>query len=137
MAGVRRLSEPPAAVAAARRVPAPASRVRVVLAWGAPAVAVAAIGATVFGRGVSLPHAPAPSEPLAQPGPPETARAAPSMAPAVVLSPLPAPSAPAPSVPSSARAPETKPATRAPATRSSSSADPLGVPGGILFDTRR
>jgi serine/threonine-protein kinase len=142
MASSRRASEaPPPPAAVVRRAPPAKRRVRVVVAWTAPAMAAAAIAGVILAQGPWHPHASAPGEPpgeaaqAAQPGPRETVAppAATSVASAVVLAPLPsiAPAA------SSARAPESKHATHAPAPRSSGSADPLGVPGGTLFDTRR
>jgi serine/threonine-protein kinase len=139
MASGRRASEPPPATAAVgRRVSPPRRRVPVVLAWVAAAVGAATIGGVILARGPSHQRASAPSEPLVeavQSGPHETLAPPPpsSIASAVVLAPLP-PSAPAAS---STRMPDSKHAAHPPASRSSSSADPLGVPGGMLFDTRR
>jgi serine/threonine-protein kinase len=140
MASARRLSEPPpAASIAGHRVTARTRRMRVALAWTAPAVAVAAIGGVYLARGPSSRSAPAVAEPLAQPAPSETAAPSPAplAPPAVVLAPLSPSGVPEAAAASAPRAPETKHAAHAPAPRASSSADPLGVPGGMLFDTRR
>jgi serine/threonine protein kinase len=140
MAAARRLSEPPPASAiAGHRVTARTPRMRIALAWSAPAVAVAAIGGMILGRGPSSRGAPVLAEPLAQPAPSETISPspAPSASPAVVLAPLPPSTLPEAAAASSPRAPETKHAAHTPAPQRSSSADPLGVPGGMLFDTRR
>jgi serine/threonine-protein kinase len=140
MASARRLSEPPPAAAiVGQRAAARTPRVRVVLAWGAPVLALAAIGGVILARGPSPRGAPAVAEPLAQPGPSETVSPppAPSASPAIVLAPLPPVSVPEAAAASPARAPEPKHAAHPSAPRSSSSTDPLGVPGGKLFDTRK
>jgi serine/threonine-protein kinase len=138
--GGRRASEPPPGAVVVGRGGAPVRRrTRVVLAWAAPAVVAAVVGGAMLAREPSHPRAPVPSEPLvesAQPAAPrETAAppAPPSVATAVVLAPLPS-STPATSA---TRTPESKHAGHGPAPRGSASADPLGVPGGMLFDTRR